>query len=44
MLAGNAEGENMFETSKDVLYLVISFCIIWVTIFYAGSFITWRGF
>ena len=38
MLAGNAEGENMFETSKDVLYLVISFCIIWVTIFLCWVF------
>ena len=23
----------MFESSKDVLYLVISFCILWVTVF-----------
>lgn len=23
----------MFETSQDILYLVISFCIIWVTVF-----------
>lgn len=22
-----------FETSKDILYLVISFCILWVTVF-----------
>lgn len=28
----------MFETSKDVLYLVISFCIIWVTIFLCWVF------
>ncbi|MDO8499197.1 MAG: hypothetical protein Q7S66_00880 [bacterium] len=28
----------MLETSKDVLYLVISFCIIWVTVFLCWTF------
>lgn len=28
----------MFETSKDVLYLVISFCVIWLTIFLCWVF------
>lgn len=23
----------MFDTSKDILYIVISFCILWVTVF-----------
>ncbi len=23
----------MFDTSKDILYIVLSFCIIWVTVF-----------
>lgn len=23
----------MFETSKDILYIVLSFCILWVTLF-----------
>jgi len=33
----------MFETSRDVLYIVLSFCILWVTVFlcwllyYAGK-------
>lgn len=28
----------MFDTSKDVLYIVISFCIIWVTAFLCWVF------
>lgn len=28
----------MLETSKDVLYLVLSFCIIWVTVFLCWTF------
>ena len=28
----------MFETSKDVLYIVLSFCIIWVTVFLCWMF------
>ncbi len=28
----------MFETSKDILYIVISFCIIWITIFLCWTF------
>ena len=28
----------MFETSKDVLYLVLSFCILWVTAFLCWMF------
>ncbi len=37
MRAGKAGG-NMFETSKDVLYIVLSFCIIWVTVFLCWMF------
>lgn len=28
----------MFDSSKDILYIVISFCIIWVTIFLCWVF------
>ncbi|MFA6486242.1 MAG: hypothetical protein WCT40_02650 [Candidatus Magasanikbacteria bacterium] len=28
----------MFDTSKDVLYIVLSFCIIWVTVFLCWMF------
>lgn len=28
----------MFETSKDILYLVISFCVLWVTVFLCWTF------
>lgn len=28
----------MFETSKDILYIVLSFCIIWVTVFLCWMF------
>lgn len=28
----------MFETSKDILYLVISFCVLWVSIFLCWTF------
>lgn len=28
----------MLETSKDILYLVISFCILWVTVFLCWMF------
>lgn len=28
----------MFETSKDILYLVISFCVLWVTFFLCWTF------
>lgn len=28
----------MFETSKDILYLVISFCVLWVTVFLCWMF------
>lgn len=28
----------MFETSKDVLYLVISFCVLWVSVFLCWTF------
>lgn len=28
----------MFETSKDVLYLVISFCVLWTTVFLCWVF------
>ncbi|EKD43898.1 MAG: hypothetical protein ACD_72C00080G0001 [uncultured bacterium] len=28
----------MFETSKDILYLVISFCVLWVTFFLCWMF------
>lgn len=28
----------MFENSKDVLYLVISFCVVWVTFFLCWMF------
>lgn len=28
----------MFETSKDVLYIVISFCILWITAFLCWVF------
>lgn len=28
----------MFTTSKDILYLVISFCIIWLTVFLCWMF------
>lgn len=28
----------MFENSKDILYLVISFCVLWVTVFLCWMF------
>lgn len=28
----------MFETSKDILYLVISFCVLWTTVFLCWMF------
>jgi len=28
----------MFETSKDILYLVIAFCILWITVFLCWVF------
>lgn len=28
----------MIETSKDILYLVISFCVLWVTVFLCWMF------
>ena len=28
----------MFDTSKDILYIVLSFCIIWVTVFLCWMF------
>lgn len=28
----------MLETTKDILYIVISFCIIWVTVFLCWTF------
>lgn len=28
----------MFDTSKDILYLVISFCVLWVTVFLCWMF------
>lgn len=28
----------MFETSKDILYLVISFCVLWTTVFLCWVF------
>jgi len=28
----------MFESSKDVLYIVLSFCILWVTVFLCWMF------
>jgi len=33
MLAVNDSRGGMFDTSKDILYLVISFCILWLTVF-----------
>ena len=37
-LRGMISSNHMFETSKDVLYLVISFCILWVTAFLCWMF------
>jgi len=31
-------GGYMFDTSKDILYIVLSFCIIWVTVFLCWMF------
>lgn len=28
----------MFDTSKDILYLVIAFCVLWVTVFLCWMF------
>lgn len=28
----------MFETSRDILYLVISFCVLWITVFLCWMF------
>jgi len=28
----------MFETSKDILYIVIAFCVLWVTVFLCWMF------
>ena len=28
----------MFETSKDILYIVIAFCVLWITVFLCWMF------
>jgi len=33
MLAEDVSRNVMLDTSKDILYLVISFCILWLTVF-----------
>lgn len=37
MLAEDVSRRIMFDTSKDILYLVISFCILWLTVFLCWS-------
>jgi|GEM_PF-345074 len=38
MLAEDVSRRTMLETSQDILYLVISFCIIWITVFLCWTF------